>query len=121
MKIMLVGIHPICQRYIPMKDTSFSLRLTDPQMVAQIKQVAQLNGAKNWRKFARQTVIRLTKQFLGVGVDLTTKEAATELKCHPVSILRYIKQGKLPGTYWVSQRKPMIPWSDVQALKARTV
>lgn len=104
-----------------MTDTSFSLRLTDPQLVADIKKAATNSGAKNWRKFARQTFIRQIKQFLGTGVDLTTKEAASELKCHPVSVLRYIKQGKLPGTYWVSQRKPMIPYQAVEALKTRTV
>jgi hypothetical protein len=104
-----------------MNDQTFSLHLTDPELVEQIKQVAKINGAKDWRKFARQTAIRQIKQFFGMGVDLTTKEAAQELKCHPVSILRYIDQGKLPGTYWVSQRKPMIPYAAIEAMKARTV
>lgn len=103
------------------KATTFEYRLRDEKLIEQIKRTAELAGASDWRKFGRQAIHKAVMHFIGLEPDLTTKEAAVELRVHPQTILRYIKQGRLPNTYWQTAKRPMIPHRDIQALKARTV
>lgn len=54
---------------------------------------------------------------LGMKADLGTEAAARYLGCHRNSIKNYHRRGLLPNLYYVSPRKAMIPFSDLEQLK----
>lgn len=118
--MLAVVYHPL-HTTAPMNDTTYSYRLRDAEVISKIQAIAAAQGEKDWRKYARRTFETALKTALGVSCDLTTKEVATELKVHKNTVLRYLRTGVFPHAYWINQRKAMVPYRDVQALRERTV
>jgi DNA-binding CsgD family transcriptional regulator len=104
-----------------MDDKSLSYTIRDPEVIAKMKQVAAGQNEKNWRRFARRTFERLTRSALGLDADMTTKEAAAQLKCTVKTIFTYKRQGLFPNAYYINARQLRITCGDVEKLRQRTV
>lgn len=94
-----------------------TVEIRDQAILTTCRERAIAAGRTDWRVWAAEQALEGLKARLGLTADLTVREAAIYLNCHRNSIWNYHGRGMLPGLYYVSAKKAMIPVKDLDAIR----
>jgi hypothetical protein len=96
-----------------------TITISDQATLAYAQTAARQAGHADWTAWLREQARQGTRLALGMKADLSVAAAARYLGCHTNTIWNYHKRGDLPGLYYVSAKKAMIPLADLERFKER--
>ena len=96
-----------------------TVTIADQATLAYAQTAARRAGYGDWTSWLREQARLGTRVALGMKADLSVADAARYLGCHTNTIWNYHKRGDLPGLYYVSAKKAMVPLADLERFKER--
>lgn len=102
-----------------MSSPRLTITISDPEFIRRMASVARTNkiGRNQFTRFVKSKVLEAARRAVGLGDDMTPREAADYLGCHVNTIFNYHKAGRFPHAYYLSARKLRFPLRDVEAIK----
>ena len=96
-----------------------AITISDQETLAYAQTAARRAGHADWMTWLREQARQGTRIALGMKADLSVADAARYLGVHRNSLWNYHKRGDLPGLYYVSAKKAMVPLADLERFKER--
>ena len=94
-----------------------AITISDQETLSRAQTLARQAGHADWKSWLREQGRQGTRLALGMQADLSVSDAARYTGLCRNTLWNYHKQGRLPGLYYVSAKKAMIPIRDLDAIK----